>query len=131
VWLSDGWCAFLARNDGLFRYRYFKAGLSSYKLGKGCEKIPETVSLPATMCFMMAQETIPLYQNPTTKSAVATTMKNGDYIPVVGKTIGATNYWIKVGGSVYNTMDSARGWIESKYVNYNGEDCDNLPIIKS
>lgn len=132
---SDGWYAFdpasaQAANVGPFRYRYFKVGLSSYKLGKDCEKIPATISLPATTCFMMAQETISLYQNPSAKSAVVATMKNGDYIPVVGKTVGATNYWIKVDGSSYSTMADARGWIESKYVNYNGENCTNLPIVK-
>jgi len=130
---ADGWVGFdpgvaQAPNVGPFRLRWIAPG-ASYTLSGSCNALPVMPNLPPTACFTMSQTDIPVYSSPNETSTIIATMRSGDYSKVIGQT-GKTNLsWVKIDTSVGTLAGTKTGWISMQNVNFNGQDCNSLPIV--
>jgi len=128
---SNNWLGFdpasaQAANVGPFRLRYISPE-TKYVLSGNCRSLTLVPNLSPSTCFMMTQGSISIYEHPFDAKAKGS-MKNGDYVPIVGSTTEKSYY--KIDPSKEGTLPvSLTGWIRSEDLNMNGSSCGNLPVV--
>lgn len=126
---ADGWLGFdphkaQAANIGVFRLRWVLA--SQVTTEGDCSSIPVVVGPLPNVCYDMPMDSTPVYTQPNSASALATTLVVEQYAAVLGTT--AAGDWAKLDLSVGNSGLNQQGWVEAQTLNLNGP-CDSLPVV--
>ncbi len=131
---TDGWYGFnpgtaQAPNVGPFRNRYI-APDTQMTLSGDCANLSVISNLPPSTCFEMAQADVSIYKSPDKTSEIIATMHFNDYIPAVARSSKKDSAFLKVDGKDYGTLPkTVSGWVDSADINWNGSDCDSLPVV--
>jgi hypothetical protein len=117
---ADGWLGFepgvaQAANVGPFRWRWVQKS-DAFKLEGACDNLPVVESLPATACFEMFMDAVPIYAEPKTGAAVIANAQPEDYAQV----ISASGQWLQLDLSVGSFKQNQKGWISREAANFNG-----------
>ena len=129
---QDGWYGFdpasaQAPNVGPFRLRYINQN-NPFSLEGNCASLPIVPNLPAKICFVMIHSDAPVYATPNASSTILLTMHRNDYAKAIGRNNSSYNSFIKVDTSVGNLNSNIIGWVSLMNIDFNGSECENLPI---